>query len=155
MITVHGSSLHALSAYSRHSDDMQMKAKDIKCCNTERFLNGKHTQTVTSVELMIKTIIRNHGWTSLLGLVCDNKDARVEHTLEGLFFSLICEQLFWQHTVSIVSDPWDSLFRHSHIVTWTHTDNSTWVNHKKRQIFAENHQKQSHSITVTVTVNES
>lgn len=85
---------------------MEMKVKDIKQrCNTERFSTGKHTQTVTSVELMIKTIIRNHLGTSLLGWVCDNKDARVEPTLEALFFSLISEQLFWQHTVSIVLAP--------------------------------------------------
>lgn len=88
---------------------MEMKVKDIKQrCNTEWFLTGKHTQTVNSVGLMIKTIIRNHGGTWLLGLVCENKDVRVEPTLEALFFSLISEQLFWQHTVCIVLDPWST-----------------------------------------------
>lgn len=108
MITVHGSSLQALSAYSHHSDvlhgnegkgyptDVQHGTIFDRKTHPDRDQCGVDDQNKHH---------RNHGGTSLLGLVCDNKDARVEPTLEALFFSLISEQLFWQHTVSIVLDP--------------------------------------------------
>lgn len=41
----------------------------------------------------------------MLGSVWDDMVVRVEATVEALFFTVISEQLFWRHTVSIVLNP--------------------------------------------------